>query len=68
MVQCYRGKIPEYQDYGMLMDRMPNAAVSIVSPTGEVYTSKSTQNQTLFSWQKTIRTVKCCAILNIKYS
>ena len=26
---------------------------------------KSTQNQTLFSWQKTIKTVKCCVILYI---
>ena len=36
----YLTLVDEYQDYGMLMDRMPNAAVSIVSPAGEVHVKK----------------------------
>ena len=45
------------------MDRMPNVAVSSASGRGGML--KSTQNQTLFSWQETIKTVKCCVILYI---
>ena len=45
------------------MDRMPNVAVSSASGRGGML--KSTQNQTLFSWQGTIKTVKCCVILYI---
>ena len=50
---------------GILMDRMPNVAVSSTSRGGGM--SKSTQYQTLLSCQKTIKTIKCCAILYIIY-
>ena len=55
--------VNEYQLTGTLMDRMPNVAVSSASGRGGML--KSTQNQTLFSWQGTIKTVKCCVILYI---
>ena len=43
----------------------------VVLPSGGTLpwlTSTRTQEQTLFSWQKTIKTIECCAILYIKYS